>query len=122
MLCDDEGCFYVDVFLLMYFDVDYCRGFEKYFYFGLFDEWKKVDDKIVICEMWFLLIIFWWVFCYYNFCVDVKVWVVEVCCRVCEFWVNGYVYDGDWVKILGEDVDGKIDDLMEILVVGGDVF
>lgn len=119
---DDEGRLYVDAFLLTHPDADHCRGLEKHFHLGPLDEWKKADDKIVIREMWSSPIIFRRASRHHNLCADAKAWAAEARRRVREFRANGYAYDGDRVKILGEDVDGKTDDLTEILVVGGDVF
>ncbi|GAJ96068.1 hypothetical protein [Rhizobium rhizogenes] len=119
---DDEGRLYVDAFLLTHPDADHCRGLEKHFHLGPLDEWKKADDKIVIREMWSSPIIFRRASRHHTLCADAKAWAAEARRRVREFRANGYAYDGDRIKILGEDVDGKTDDLTEILVVGGDVF
>ncbi|MGO7960572.1 metallohydrolase [Rhizobium leguminosarum] len=119
---DDEGRLYIDAFLLTHPDADHCRGLENHFHLGPLDEWKKADDKIVIREMWSSPIIFRRASRHHNLCEDAKAWAAEARRRVREFRANGYAYDGDRIKILGEDVDGKTDDLTEILVVGGDVF
>lgn len=119
---DDEGRLYVDAFLLTHPDADHCRGLEKHFHLGPLDQWKKADDKIVIREMWSSPIIFRRASRNHSLCADAKAWATEARRRVREFRANGYAYDGNRIKILGEDINGKTDDLTEILVVGGDVF
>lgn len=122
LLRDDDGRLYVDAFLLTHPDADHCKGLEKHFHLGPLDEWKKADDKIVIREMWSSPIIFRRATRHHTLCSDAKAWAAEARRRVRQFRASGYAYDGDRIKILGEDVDGKTDDLTEILVVGGDVF
>lgn len=119
---DDKGRLTVDAFLLTHPDADHCRGLEKHFHLGPLDQWKKTDDKIVIHEMWSSPIIFRRASRKHSLCSDAKAWAAEARRRVREFRANGYAYDGDRIKILGEDIDGKTDDLTEILVTGGDVF
>ncbi|TBN14871.1 metallohydrolase [Agrobacterium cavarae] len=119
---DDEGRLYVDAFLLTHPDADHCRGLEKHFHLGPLDQWKKADDKIVIREMWSSPIIFRRASRNHSLCADAKAWAAEARRRVREFRANGYAYDGNRIKILGEDINGKTDDLTEVLVVGGDVF
>lgn len=119
---DDEGRLIIDAFLLTHPDADHCRGLEKHFHLGPLDQWRKADDKIVIREMWSSPIIFRRASRKHSLCSDAKAWAAEARRRVREFRANGYAYDGDRIKILGEDIDGKTDDLTEILVTGGDVF
>lgn len=119
---DNEGRLYVNAFLLTHPDADHCRGLEKHFHLGPLSDWKKADDKIVIREMWSSPIVFRRASRNDTLCSDAKAWAAEARRRVRHFRANGYAYDGDRIKILGEDESGKTDDLTEILIVGGDVF
>lgn len=119
---DSEGRLYVNAFLLTHPDADHCRGLEKHFHLGPLGDWKKADDKIVIREMWSSPIVFRRASRNHTLCSDAKAWAAEARRRVRHFRANGYAYDGDRIKILGEDESGKTDDLTEILIVGGDVF
>ncbi len=119
---DEEGRLYVDAFLLTHPDADHCRGLQKHFHLGPLDEWKETDDKIVIREMWSSPIIFRRASRHHKLCEDAKAWASEARRRVGYYRANGYAARGDKIKILGEDADGKTDDLTDILVVGGDVF
>ncbi|WP_026621595.1 hypothetical protein M728_005176 (plasmid) [Ensifer sp. WSM1721] len=119
---DESGRLYVDAFLLTHPDNDHCRGLQKHFHLGPLDELSEDDDKIVIREMWSSPIVFRRASRHHTLCQDAKAWAKEARRRVKFFRANGYAYDGDRIKILGEDSDGKTDDLTEILVKGGDIF
>lgn len=119
---DDKGRLYVDAFLLTHPDNDHCRGLRSHFHLGAIEEWKKADDKIVIREMWSSPIVFRRASRHHTLCEDANAWAKEARRRVARFRANGYAYDGDRIKILGEDENGKTDDLTEILVKGGDIF
>ncbi|MQB12339.1 metallohydrolase [Agrobacterium sp. ICMP 6402] len=119
---DEHGRRYVDAFLLTHPDNDHCRGLQKHFHLGPLDNWNEKDDKIVIREMWSSPIVFRRASSQHSLCDDAKAWAAEARRRVRHFRANGHAYEGDKIKILGEDVGGKTDDLTEILVKGGDVF
>ncbi|WP_245448911.1 metallohydrolase [Phyllobacterium sophorae] len=119
---DSDGRLYLDAFLLTHPDNDHCRGLQKHFHLGPLSGWNKTEDKIVIREMWSSPIIFRRASRNHTLCDDANAWAAEARRRVRHFRANGYAYEGDKIKILGEDIDGKTDDLTEILVAGGDVF
>lgn len=117
---DSDDRLYVDAFLLTHPDQDHCRGLAQHFHLGKPEDWKKKDDRILIREMWSSPIIF-----------RRKKDVCETLCPDAEDWwaearrrVNLYkameskasVKDGDRIQVLGEDKDGRTDDLTEILV------
>src|SRR5258708_19539821 len=52
----------------------------------------------------------------HKLCDDAKAWATEARRRVQLFKDAGWASDGDRVKILGEDIDGKTDGLRAILV------
>ncbi|WP_296710634.1 metallohydrolase [Rhodoblastus sp.] len=113
---DSQGRPYVDAFLLSHPDADHCRGLKKHFHLGKLSDWSKSADKIVIREMWSSPIVFRRASKNHTLCDDAKAWNTEARRRVAryrEIWTSE---DGDRIKILGEDVDGKTDDLGAILV------
>lgn len=116
------GYLYVDVFVLTHPDQDHCRGLQKHFHLGPVSEWRSGSDKIVILEMWSSPIVFRRASKRHTLCEDAKAWATEARRRVRRFRQNGYLFDGDRILVLGEDVDGKTADLRPILIVAGSVF
>lgn len=129
---DADGRPYVDVFLLSHPDQDHCRGLQKHFHLAPLSEYKnpenetedgdadEVEPKIVIREMWSSPMVFRRASKLHTLCDDAKAWNTEARRRVKHFRDNDSVEGGDRILVLGEDEDGKTDDLEGILVkVGG---
>jgi hypothetical protein len=120
---------YVDVFLLSHPDKDHCTGLSRHFHL---DDLENYDDepandeekKIVIREMWSSPVVFRRASKNNSLCDDAKVFNKEAKRRVKVFreTEEGVVKDGDKIKILGEDENGKTDDLSEILIKQGKCF
>lgn len=115
---DAEGRTYVDAFLLSHPDADHCRGLERHFHLGKPADWNQDDDKIFVREMWSSPIIFRRkADLDGDLCEDAEAWWGEARRRVAVFKKDSTkVEDGDRILILGEDVDGKTDDLGQILI------
>jgi hypothetical protein len=115
---DAENRLYVDAFLLTHPDEDHCRGLTRHFHLGAPADWSKKDDKILIREMWSSPIIFRRKKDVDGgLCEDADAWWGEARRRVGLYRTNAdSVQDGDRIQILGEDRDGKTDDLTDILV------
>lgn len=116
---DAEGRLYVDAFLLSHPDEDHCRGLIRHFHLGDPDNWVEKEDKILIREMWSSPIIFRRKNDVEKLCEDAEAWWKEARRRVQEYKdaiLYSFIDDGDKIQILGEDSDGKTDDLNEILV------
>lgn len=120
---DASGRLYVDAFLLTHPDEDHCRGLERHFHLGKPEDWKKADDKILIREMWSSPIVFRRKKDVGGeVCEDAAAWWAEARRRVKlyrEADSKASIKDGDRIQILGEDRDGKTDDLTDILVKVG---
>lgn len=119
---DGQGRLYVDAFLLSHPDQDHCTGLQNHFHLGPLSDWKKADDKIVIREMWSSPIVFRRASKDHVLCDDAKAWATEARRRVALFRNQGVLLDGDRIQIMGEDVDGKTDDLGPILIKAGKRF
>lgn len=123
---DDKGRPYVDVFLLSHPDQDHCRGLQRHFYLGPLgdypDDKKPQNEKrIVVREIWSSPIVFRRASKNHTLCDDAKAFNKEAKRRVKVNRENGFIVsDGDRIKVLGEDADGKTDDLEPILWKSGD--
>src|ERR1700689_5446861 len=120
---DNKGRPYVDAFLLSHPDQDHCRGLEKHFHLAAPDDYpddKKpyAEKKIVIGEMWSSPIVFRRASKDHTLCADALAFQTEVKRRVRKARAVQFVGIGigDRILILGEDEDGKTDDLRAVLV------
>jgi hypothetical protein len=120
---DKKGRPYVDVFLSTHPDRDHLTGLKKHFYLGApadyGDDGKSLNEKrIVIREMWSSPIVFRRASTEHTLCDDAAAFNKEAKRRVKfarEQKFTG-IADGDRILVLGEDEDGKTDDLTSILV------
>jgi hypothetical protein len=120
---DSEGRLYVDAFLLSHPDKDHCTGFKKHFHLGPPGDWSKAADKIFIREVWSSPMVFRRTSRNHVLCDDACAFNSEARRRVRRFRdAGGSVFDGDRILILGEDENGKTDDLTAILVKVDEVF
>lgn len=117
---DAKGRPYVDAFLLSHPDQDHCRGLARHFYLGALadypdDDADYADKKIVIRELWSSPIVFRRASKNHTLCDDAKAFNGEARRRVAANRKNNFnVEDGDRIKVLGKDIDGKTDDLTPI--------
>lgn len=115
---DTKGRPYVDAMVLSHPDQDHCRGLREHFHLGSLSDYddKAEVKKIVIREMWSSPIIFRRASVNHTLSEDAKAWNKEARRRVALFRENGIGAHGDRILVLGEDKDGKTDDLDGILV------
>lgn len=123
---DAKGRPYVDVFMLSHPDLDHCRGLDRHFHLGKLEDYpddKKPDGekKIVIREIWSSPIVFRRRSSTHKLSDDAAAFNCEAKRRVklnketfCQ------VQDGDRVRILGEDINGKTDGIPAIVTKVGD--
>lgn len=120
---DSNGRPYVDVFLSTHPDQDHCRGIRNHFHLGApadYDDDKKPDNekRIMIGEMWSSPMVFRRAGVEHKLCDDAKAFNKEAKRRVAlarEKKCSG-IDDGNRILILGEDEDGKTDDILAIVV------
>ena len=114
---DHEGRLYVDAFLLSHPDQDHCAGLRNHFHLGAPEDWSEEDDKILIREIWSSPMVFRRASSNHKLCDDAKAFNTEARRRVQVFRDLGDgVSEGDRILILGEDENGKTDDLEDILI------
>jgi hypothetical protein len=120
---DVNGRPYVDVFLLSHPDEDHCRGLKKHFHLSAPTDYaddKKPDNEkcIMIGEMWSSPMVFRRASVEHTLCEDAKAFNTEAKRRVAVAREKNCssIDDGDRVLILGEDEDGKTDDILAIVV------
>jgi hypothetical protein len=119
---DADGRLYVDVLLLSHPDEDHCRGMEKHFHLGPLDAYSKKTDKIVVREIWSSPMVFRRACKTHTLCEDAKAFQREAIRRVQHYREHQSAGDGDRILILGEDENGKTDDLTAILITVDSVF
>ena len=86
------------------------------FHLGPPDEWSEDQNKILIREMWSSPIVFRRAGRSHTLCSDAKAWNKEARRRVKHYRDCKGAADGERILVLGEDEDGKTDDLHDILV------
>jgi hypothetical protein len=114
---DAEGRLYVDAFLLSHPDQDHCAGLRNHFHLGPPADWSSKTDKIFIRELWSSPMVFRRADRNHVLCDDAQAFNAEARRRVQRFREAGRaIEDGDRILVLGEDQEGKTDDLGAILV------
>ncbi len=124
---DAHGRPYVDAFLLTHPDQDHCRGLKQSFHLGPlsgynFDPPEGEELKIVMREIWSSPMIFRRASKNHLLCEDARAFNTEARRRVKIFRERGTCAEGDRVLIIGEDENGKTDDLGSILIKVDEVF
>ncbi|WP_337153698.1 metallohydrolase [Pseudomonas protegens] len=125
---DDKGRPFVDAFLLSHPDHDHCAGLRKHFWLGApadypDDEKNRWEKRIMIREMWSSPLVFRRSSKKNHIlCEDAKAFDKEARRRV-EYWrTYRSAGHGNRIKIMGEDNQGKTDDLGPILIRAGERF
>ena len=114
---DASGRLYVDALLVSHPDQDHCTGLREHFHLRSPQEWSKSADKIFIREVWSSPMVFRRASRHHTLCEDAKAFNTEARRRVKQFRdARGVCRDGDRILILGEDENGKTDDLQSILI------
>lgn len=113
---DDKGRLYVDAFLLTHPDRDHISGLKKHFHLGPPGDWSKTADKILIREQWSSPIVFRRASKDHKLCDDACDWSAEARRRVKKYRDEGTQQDGNRILIMGEDIDGKTDDIGDITI------
>lgn len=120
---------FVDVFLLSHPDKDHCTGLQKHFHLGALANYcddNKIDNekRIVIRELWSSPMVFRRASKNHTLCEDACAFNTEARRRVKINKENNFfnIPQGDQILIMGEDENGKTDDLNPILIKSGTTF
>lgn len=119
---------YVDAMLLSHPDEDHCLGLRNHFWLGPLSDYaddKKPESekRIVIRQIWSSPMVFRRASTNHVLCDDAKAFKKEAKRRIqVNKDKNFVVGDGDKVLILGEDENGKTDNLTQILIKRGAKF
>ncbi|MFW1843603.1 metallohydrolase [Acinetobacter pittii] len=120
---------FVDVFLLSHPDKDHCTGLQKHFHLGALANYcddNKVDNekRIVIRELWSSPMVFRRASKNHILCEDACAFNTEARRRVKINKENNFfnIPQGDQILIMGEDENGKTDELNPILIKSGTTF
>ena len=120
---DKDGRPYVDAFLSSHPDWDHVRGLKKHFYLGVptsYPDDKKPhnEKRIFIREIWSSPIVFRRASKDHTLSEDAGAFNAEAKRRIKVNRAKNFVgvAEGDRILVLGEDEDGKTDDLSSILV------
>ncbi|QBJ11519.1 metallohydrolase [Rahnella aquatilis] len=124
---DDKHRPFVDVFMLTHPDKDHCSGLMKHFWLGHPDEYPDDElhhtkKRIIIRELWSSPLIFRRRSKNHVLCEDAQAFDAEARRRVRYWEANCFVSSGNRILIMGEDVNGKTDNLRPILVKAGESF
>lgn len=119
---------YVDAMLLSHPDEDHCLGLRKHFWLGPLSDYPD-DDKpqkekrIIIRQIWSSPMVFRRASKNHPLCDDAKAFNKEAKRRIKQNRNDGFsVGYGDSILIMGEDENGKTDDLTPILIKPGEEF
>lgn len=126
---DGEGRPYVDTFLLSHPDKDHCTGLSKHFHLAPLSDYNYEppdgeERKIVIREIWSSPMVFRRASKNHSLSPDATAFNTEAKRRVKLYreTTGVGITDGDRIMIIGEDENGKTDDLSKILVKVGENF
>ncbi|AMN80578.1 hypothetical protein [Pseudomonas azotoformans] len=127
VMYDNDDRPFVNAFMLSHPDKDHCGGLSKHFWLGppdqypddKLDRWEK---RIIIRELWSSPLVFRRRSKNHALCDDALAFNKEARRRVQHWRDYGWAFSGNRIKIMGEDVDGKTDDLRSILVKSGEWF
>lgn len=125
---DENNRPYVDAMLLSHPDEDHCLGLRNHFWLGRIadypdDKKPKNEKRIIIRELWSSPMVFRRASKNHVLCEDAKAFNAEAKRRIqVNKDSNFSVGAGDRILIMGEDENGKTDELQPILIKKGDEF
>lgn len=124
---DSNGRPFVDAFLLSHPDKDHCSGLRKHFWLGAPEDYPDDDlpmaeKRILIRELWSSPMVFRRRSKHHTLCDDAVAFNKEARRRVAYWRTYRAAGNGNRILIMGEDENGKTDDLGAILIKAGQTF
>ena len=119
---------YVDAMLLSHPDEDHCLGLETHFWLGRIADYSddaklQSEKRIIIRQLWSSPMVFRRASNDHALCPDAKAFNKEAKRRVAANLTQNFsVGDGDRIIIMGEDENGKTDNLGPVLIKSGERF
>ncbi len=123
---DSKGRPYVDVLILTHPDEDHIKGFKEHFHQGAPDEYVSPiggdKGKIFTREIWSSPLIFRRKSKNNSLCTDAIAFNTEAKRRVNIYKEKKTISnEGNRIRLIGKDVDGKTDDIMNIVYQNEDI-
>ena len=117
---DSDGRPYLDALVLTHPDKDHIGGFEKYFHQGLPSDYAPPEsgdkDRIFVREIWSSPLIFRRKRKNHSLCEDAEAFNTEAKRRVELYRESKSIGpEGDRIRLIGEDINGKTDDILDIV-------
>ncbi|OUS23375.1 hypothetical protein A9Q98_14910 [Thalassotalea sp. 42_200_T64] len=113
---DSDGRLFIDLFVWSHPDLDHCRGIKEEFHLGKPDDWNENKDKIFINEIWSSPMVYRRASKNHKLSDDAKALNKEIKRRVNVFKDACEASIGNQVLILGDDENGKTDDIQDIVL------
>lgn len=113
---DSSERLFIDLFVWSHPDEDHCRGIKSSFHLGKPDDWKEKDDLIFINEIWSSPMVYRRASKNNTLSEDAEALNKEVKRRIKVFENDSENCIGDMVLILGEDEDGKTENIQDIVL------
>lgn len=113
---DSNERLFIDLFVWSHPDEDHCKGIKSSFHLGKAEDWKEKDDLIFINEIWSSPMVYRRASKNHTLSEDAKALRSEVKRRIKVFENDSKNEIGDMVLVLGEDEEGKTDNIQDIVL------
>ncbi|MBC3806985.1 hypothetical protein H8K52_06450 [Undibacterium seohonense] len=113
---DSQGRLYIDLLIWSHPDEDHCQGIKDNFHLDTPETWDKEKNLIFINGIWSSPLVYRRASNNHKLCQDAKALNTEIKRRVNFFKQNKFQNDGNGVLILGEDENGKTDEILDIVL------
>ncbi|MEM5497654.1 hypothetical protein WNY77_09645 [Paraglaciecola mesophila] len=113
---DSDERLFIDLLVWSHPDEDHCKGIDEHFHLGSPGDWSDKKDLIFVNEIWSSPMVYRRADKNHKLCDDAKALNREVKRRVKYFEDNKVCDVGNYVLILGNDENGKTDNIQDIVM------